>query len=495
MKRVLAFVSAICLLIAFLPAAVTAETYEGLTYSVSGGQVTITDCDASVTGALTIPDTIAGYPVTTIAMSAFADCTGLTGVTIGNTVTSVGSGAFAGCTGLTAITVAEGNPVYHSNGNCLIETSSKTLVAGCKESVIPADGSVTAIGRLAFYKCTELEAVALPECILSVGVSAFEGCTALASLDLGKVKSIGNSAFLNCTALQAVTIPDSVETMGVYAFSGCTGMTAVAMGNSLATIANSAFANCTALTDVNIGTGVMAIDVFAFSGCSKLAEVVIPGGVESIGKFAFYNCAMLTSVQIPVSVTEMGKNAFSGCESLRLYIQEGNTYAVEYALTNDIYYSVLGLGGIAVTTVNLRPGVAGVYFGSSLSWAEDHPEVDAYGIAVSTSNPLPVADDSDEASLYTTGSTSVLIKDVMKSDNPKETNVRNANKKIYARVYVRLTSGEYRYSEAVQVTLRQVVIAAQNKWELLDAAQKDALTQMYATYSEIMSSWNMPNLK
>ena len=81
MKRACAFLSALCLLITFLPVAVTAETYENLTYSVSDGQAIITDCDTSATGALTIPETIAGYPVTSIGVSAFADCAGLTAIT------------------------------------------------------------------------------------------------------------------------------------------------------------------------------------------------------------------------------------------------------------------------------------------------------------------------------------------------------------------------------------------------------------------------------
>ena len=142
MKRVVSLLSAICLLLAFLPAAVTAETYENLTYTVSGGKVTITDCAESVAGPVTIPETIAGYPVTTVAISAFEDCVGLTAITIGKNVSLVGARAFAGCTALESITVAEGNAVYHSADNCLIETSSKTLVAGCKTSVIPADGTV-----------------------------------------------------------------------------------------------------------------------------------------------------------------------------------------------------------------------------------------------------------------------------------------------------------------------------------------------------------------
>ena len=59
---------------------------------------------------------------------------------------------------------------------------------------------------------------------------------------------------------------------------------------------------------------------------------------------------------------------------------------------------------------------------------------------------------------------------------------------------MKLTSGEYLYSDAVQVTLRRVVIAVQNKWSDLTAVQQAAVAQMYTTYADVMSSWNVPNL-
>ena len=496
MKRVVAVLAVLCMLMAFIPAAVTAETYEDLTYSVSGGKVTITDCADSVTGAVVIPASIAGYPVTTIAMSAFEDCTGLTAITIGENVTSVGARAFAGCTGLAAITVAAGNSVYHSAGNCLIETTSKTLVAGCKDSVIPADGSVTAIGNLAFYNCDGLTDIVIPDKIVSVGASAFEDCAMLADITIGnQVASIGNSAFLGCTALTDVVIPDSVTTMGVYVFSGCTALKSVTVGKQVATIGNSAFSGCTALTDVIMGSGVKTIDVFAFSGCTALTDITIGSNVETIGKFAFYNCGALKNAEIPESVSMIGNNAFSGCDKVRLTIKEANTYAIAYAQNNGIRYTAVGLGSLAVTTVTLRPGAAGVYFGSNLAWAANDSQILSYGIAVSTKNPLPVADDSDESSLYTQGNTSVLIKDIMKTGNTVSVNSANAYAVIYARAYVQKANGEYVYSDVVQVNLKQVVIAAQNKWEDLTAVQQEALVQMYETYADVMGRWDVPNLK
>ena len=81
----------------------SAETWENLTYKVSDGKATITDCSTSISGAYTIPSTLGGYPVTSIGSFAFEDCTGLTSVTIPDSVTSIGYRAFYDCTGLTSM--------------------------------------------------------------------------------------------------------------------------------------------------------------------------------------------------------------------------------------------------------------------------------------------------------------------------------------------------------------------------------------------------------
>ena len=86
-----------------------AENSGYYTYTVYNGKATITDCDTSISGNVVIPDTLGGYPVTSIGNLAFVYCTGLTSITIPNSVTSIGSDAFNGCKGLTSVTI--GNSV------------------------------------------------------------------------------------------------------------------------------------------------------------------------------------------------------------------------------------------------------------------------------------------------------------------------------------------------------------------------------------------------
>lgn len=71
------------------------------------------------------------------------------------------------------IEVEAGNPYYHSAGNCLIETATRTLVLGCKNSVIPDDGSVTKIGKFAFNGCQELKRIEIPDCVTELGYMSF----------------------------------------------------------------------------------------------------------------------------------------------------------------------------------------------------------------------------------------------------------------------------------------------------------------------------------
>ena len=134
-----------------------------------------------------------------------------TSITIPNSVTSIGYQAFYGCTGLTSIIVNAGNTKYHSAGNCLIETETKTLILGCNTSVIPTDGSVTSIGDYAFSGCNGFTSVTIPDSVTSIGGAAFADCSGLTSVTIGNgVTSIGGSAFRDCTGLTSIAFNGTI---------------------------------------------------------------------------------------------------------------------------------------------------------------------------------------------------------------------------------------------------------------------------------------------
>ena len=191
--------------------------YAELLWRIEGNTITITGSDQD-SGALVIPNTIKGLPVTSIDEEAFYDYTGLTSVTIGNNVTEIGDYAFAGCTGLTRVTMGT---------------------------------SVTFIGFGAFVGCTGLKSfsvnIANTTFSSKDGVLFSEAQTSLVAFPGGKtgvytipnsVTSIGDYAFAGCTGLTSITIPSSVTSIGDWAAIRCTGLTSAYFMGDAPTIPN-----------------------------------------------------------------------------------------------------------------------------------------------------------------------------------------------------------------------------------------------------------------
>ena len=294
----------------------TTDKIQYLDYEIKNGEVTITDCDESITGELVIPSEIEGYPVVSI-YEAFFNCTSLTSVMIPNSVTRIREYAFAGCTSLTSITIPD---------------------------------SVTIIGEYAFGDCTGLTSITIPNGVKCISVMAFLDCTGLTSITIpDSVTIIGEYAFASCTSLTSITIPDSVTSIGRGVFSGCTGLTSIAVDenntvydsrnncnaiietatntlifgckntdipNGVTSIGNDAFGDCSGLTNVIIPDSVTSIGDRAFSGCTGLTSITIPDSVTSIVYGAFWGCSVLTSITIPDSITSIEWRAFHCCTGL-----------------------------------------------------------------------------------------------------------------------------------------------------------------------------------
>ena len=219
-------------------------------------------------------------------------------------VTGIGDYAFYGCTGLSSIEIPN---------------------------------SVTSIGEGAFDGCSSLTSIELPNSVTSIGIYAFAECSGLTSIVIpNSVTSIGGSAFSECTGLTSVTIPNSVTSIGAWAFQSCSGLTSVTIPNSVTSIGEGTFQGCSSLTSVTIPNSVTSIGHRAYSGCSSLTSVTIPNSVTSIGKAAFEGCTGLTSIEIPNSVTSIAGTAFQNCsgiKSLKLsanWVKDGSSYGCLY---------------------------------------------------------------------------------------------------------------------------------------------------------------------
>ena len=175
--------------------------------------------------------------------------------------------------------------------------------------------SVTSIGSQAFYKCSGLTSITIPNSVTSISDGAFYGCKGLTSVTIpNSVTSIGQSAFYDCKGLTSVTIPNSVTSIGHFAFAYCSSLTSVTIPNSVMWIGERAFLGCSGLTSVTIPNSVTSIGSSAFKNCSGLTSITIPNSVTSIGNFAFSNCSKLTSVTIGNGVTSIGDEAFNGVD-------------------------------------------------------------------------------------------------------------------------------------------------------------------------------------
>ena len=225
-------------------------------------------------------------------------------------VTSIGDEAFYGCTSLTSVTIPN---------------------------------SVTSIGDYAFAYCSGLTSVTIPNSVTSIGDYAFAYCRGLTSVTISNsVTSIGSSAFAECSGLTSVTIPNSVTSIGSNAFEYCTGLTSVTIPNSVTSIGDDAFYYCTGLT-----SPVYNAHVFAFMPTSYSGAYTIPDGIESIAGGAFYGCSSLTSVTIGNSVTSIGWGAFYGCSSLTSPVYNAHVFAFMPTSYSGAYTIPDGIESIA----------------------------------------------------------------------------------------------------------------------------------------------------
>lgn len=318
-----------------------------------------------------------------IPMNAFSQCSGLWDVEIPNSVKSIGANAFIyasslkeltlsanvtelgdGCfgrTGLERIDVDKDNPVYRSEGNCIIRRADEELLIGCRTSKIPygvksigrdafigvesteiqIPSSVTTIKRFAFADST-LRSVELPHSITTIEFGAFSD-TMLSSIELpNSLKTLKSNAFSG-TAITRVVIPESVTELA-NAFIGC-NLTELSVkagnpvyyskGNCVLTregnvivmgciaseipaeaevIGEDAFLNVQ-FTEFVVPANIKEIGDGAFYYCSNLHSIVFSNGLKKIGSTAFQYCASLEGIAIPESLTEVASDAFINCNA------------------------------------------------------------------------------------------------------------------------------------------------------------------------------------
>lgn len=209
--------------------------------------------------------------------------------------------------------------------------------------------NVTSIGDLAFWKCSNLTSVDIPNSVTAIGVGAFSDCSGLTCVNIpNSVTSISSVAFMNCSKLSNITISNSVGTIEMGVFANCTSLISIVIPNTVTTIGLQAFSNCNSLTNITIPSSITKIGNGAFYSCSALVTlnynavncedftdnqvfkntnittINIGDEVKRIPAYLAYGLNRLTNITIPSSVTYIGDCAFGHCESLANIIVENN---------------------------------------------------------------------------------------------------------------------------------------------------------------------------
>lgn len=133
-------------------------------------------------------------------------------------------------------------------------------------------------------------------------------------------------AFLGCKNLESVAIPNSVKTIGTKAFSSCTSLLAVVIPDSVTTIGSSAFQGCSSMESITISNQVNTIEEYTFSGCNSLKSLTIPGSVSEVRKYSI-GCKNLQNLTLQNGVGDIYDYALSGCDSLEYLYLPASIYS------------------------------------------------------------------------------------------------------------------------------------------------------------------------
>ena len=221
-----------------------------------------------------LTDFVFGEEVEHIPALLCCELASLKNLVIGNSVTSIGISAFDGCSGLTEV-------IWNARNVQDFQDNSSRPFSGCDRLTDFVFGEeVEHIPDYLCYQLTSLNTIVIPNSVTSIGTNAFSFCSGLKTVTIpNSVTSIGTNAFSFCSGLKTVTIPNSVTDIGDEAFYYCTGLKTVTIGNSVKSIGDKAFYHCSSLEHVT-SKAVTPPQIWAMTFDDYAMTLYVPAGCK-----------------------------------------------------------------------------------------------------------------------------------------------------------------------------------------------------------------------
>ena len=304
--------------------------------------------------------------VETIWVTAFANATGLTRITIPDNITRISSYGFAFCKNLAVFTPSKNTRNYAAY--LFLECTSLTTLhfpnnqsrlpcgffEGCfskchnlNSITLPDTANFHWNGNI-FWECTNLNSIVIPDSVTIIPTSTFAYCESLTSVSLpNTITEISDRAFLLCKQLQSIILPSSLIKIQFGAFSYCVNLRTITIPNSVTELVG-CFVMCFKLESVVFQAGINLKTLWSamFYGCISLKSIVIPVGIETIGTNCFAGTQSLTSITFPDTITSVASTAFS-----RVPVIDYNSPV--FAPVSPIQYNNAGLLTLYLSSVSL----------------------------------------------------------------------------------------------------------------------------------------------
>ena len=208
---------------------------------------------------------------------------------------------------------------------------------------IRVESGVTRIGDIAFYNCTNVTGVTLPDTLERIGDYAFKNCTSLGYVNFPtSLRGIGNAAFESCEKLTGIRLPEGLTSIGNYAFYRCYGLTSITIPASVSSMGMVVFAYCSGLTGAEIRCPITKIPDWTFYKCTALTAVSLPDTVTETGEYSFHECGRLEEIYYA------GNSADGLLESIR---QDNTALAAGVSVKSGEAYM-----GASSSDIDVKPG-------------------------------------------------------------------------------------------------------------------------------------------